>query len=73
MPEESPIHVFLSSDENYVPHLAVAVASIVDNAAQEDRVSFHILACGFSADTRRELSRIAARRDFPVRFVETRP
>lgn len=73
MHEESPIHVFLSSDENYVPHLAVAVASIVDNAAQEDRVSFHVLACGFSADTRRELSRIASRRDFPVSFVETRP
>lgn len=73
MHEESPIHVFLSSDENYAPHLAVTLASIVGNAAQEDRVSFHVLACGLSAGTRREISRIAALRDFPVHFVETRP
>lgn len=73
MPEESPIHVFLSSDENYAPHLAVTAASIVGNAALEDRVSFHVLACGLSAGTRQELARIAARRGFPVHFVETRP
>jgi lipopolysaccharide biosynthesis glycosyltransferase len=73
MVENTPIQVFLSSDEGYAPHLGTAVASIVKNAAPLDRLSFRILDCGLSRETREALSRIAGRRGFSVRFIEPLP
>jgi lipopolysaccharide biosynthesis glycosyltransferase len=70
MSEKGPIQVFFSSDENYAPHLATAIASVVSNAAPEDRVSFHILSCDLSPGTRQGFYGLAGEKGFPVHFLE---
>lgn len=73
MVDDKPMQIFFSSDGNYAPHLAAAVASIVENAEPDDRLSFQILDCGLSSGARGAISEIAGRRGFPVRFIEPLP
>ena len=70
MPEERPIHVFLSSDENYAPHLAAAVVSILRNANPDDRLAFHVLSTGITETSRERLARLAEGQGATLRFIE---
>lgn len=70
MPEERPIHVFLSSDENYAPHLAAAVVSILRNANPDDRLAFHVLSTGITETSRERLARLAEDQGATLRFIE---
>ncbi|MEC3908044.1 glycosyltransferase family 8 protein [Tamlana sp. 2201CG12-4] len=42
------IHIALSSDENYVPFLATAIISAIENNANELKLRFHIISVGIS-------------------------
>ncbi len=70
MPEESPIHVFLSSDESYAPHLAVTVVSILRNANPDDRFTFHVLSRGITETSRERLVRLAEGQGAALFFIE---
>ncbi|OBQ54102.1 glycosyltransferase family 8 protein [Tamlana sp. s12] len=49
------IHVALSSDENYVPFLATAIISIIENNGEESKLTFHIISVGISLDSQNKL------------------
>jgi lipopolysaccharide biosynthesis glycosyltransferase len=42
------INIILSSDENYAPHLATAMVSVVANCSRPQDIYFHVLDCGLS-------------------------
>ncbi len=54
------IHVALSSDENYVPFLATAIISIVENNTIESKLIFHIISVGISQGSQQKLQEMIA-------------
>lgn len=73
MTKASPIHLFFSSDENYVPHLAASLVSALDSAAPDDRLAFHLLSLGISETSRKTLSGLAEKRGASLEFIEVSP
>ncbi|WP_142786033.1 glycosyltransferase family 8 protein [Changchengzhania lutea] len=49
------IHIALSSDENYVPYLATAIISIIENNTGEANLRFHIISVGISLSSQQKL------------------
>ena len=45
------LHIFISCDENYAPHLATTIMSILDNCQKPEALSFIIGDGGLSSDT----------------------
>ena len=70
MTEEGRIDIFLSSDENYAPHLAVAVVSILRNANPDDRIAFHVASRGITETSRGRLACLAESRGATLRFID---
>ena len=49
------IHIALSSDENYVPFLATAIISIIENNAGVSNLRFHIISVGISLSSQQKI------------------
>jgi lipopolysaccharide biosynthesis glycosyltransferase len=73
MAEKGPIQVFFSSDENYVPHLAAAMVSIMGSANPQDRIAFHVLGRGLSGTSRARLSGLVEGKGGTLRFLGVTP
>ena len=49
------INIILASDDNYAPHLATAMTSVMANCRRPSDLSFHILNCGLSEASREKI------------------
>lgn len=49
------LHVALSSDENYVPFLATAIISIIENNVDSLSLKFHIISVGISQSSQQKI------------------
>ena len=67
-----PIHVCLSCDDAYTQHCGVTIASILVNAAPEDRLVFHVLDGGISETNKKNFEKLQAIRSFELQFVRIR-
>lgn len=56
------VEVFFSVDENYVPFLAVAIHSLIENLSPKRRVNIHILNSGLSENSIKRLQKFASDR-----------
>lgn len=64
-----PIHICLSSDDNYAQHLGVTIASILANNTSEDQLFFHILDGGISRENRFRLESLRSLSAFGIEFL----
>lgn len=65
---EDTIKVCLSSDDNYVQHLGVTIASILKNKNNEDKISFLILDGGISDENKEKIKALRSIADFEISF-----
>ena len=57
MKKKETIHIFFACDANYIPHLAVALKSIMDNCNKNNTYRFYVLECGLNTIYKSELER----------------
>lgn len=67
------INVCLCCDDNYAPQAGVVVASILANAKPDDRLHFHIIDDGISAENRRYILALREIRECCFSFVSVDP
>ena len=67
MSKEIPI--FFSADDNYIPYLDVAIASLIENASKEYRYRIIVLNTGLRPENM-ELVKRNERPGFAIRFME---
>ena len=65
------IPIFFSVDDRYIPYLAVAVASIRENASEKYDYRLHVLHVGVSRKNRSRIASLAGER-FTVEFSDVR-
>lgn len=63
------IKICFCSDNNYAAHMAVSMASILKNAAEEDKLFFYILDGGISADKKEKIAKLNKIKNFYIRYV----
>ena len=54
---KNEIPIFFSTDDNYVPFLAVSIKSLLDNASREYFYNIHILTDGITEENKNELQK----------------
>ncbi len=52
------IHIAFASDENYVPHLAAVIASILTNAEKEDDFHIYVLDGGIQPESQQKIKQL---------------
>lgn len=62
--------IFFASDNNYAQHLVVAIASILENSAQEDFFNFYILDSNISEENKNIIKNLSSIKDFYIEFIE---
>ena len=55
---EKDINICLSTDDNYIHHTAVVVASILSNAKNRDSYHFYILSTRLSSENKKKLNKV---------------
>lgn len=68
MPED--IHICLVSDNKYMIHTAVVIASVLANSNKRDSYHFYILASGITEKNKRRLLKLKKIRDFEISYPE---
>lgn len=63
------LHIFISCDENYAPHLATTIMSIIDNCQKPEQLSFIIGDGGLSNDTLGRLKEMILPYRCEIRFT----
>lgn len=69
MQKNNSINICLSSDNNYIQHLAVTIASILKNKAEDDSFSFIILDGGITDENKEKIIALKSICDFDIEFV----
>lgn len=68
--EHNRLAIALASDDDYCRYLAVTMASILKNAAQEDILDFYILDAGISPANKKRLTALQRIKKFSIDFVK---
>lgn len=63
------IPICLASDQNYVQHLCVTMASILVNAKESDTIRFYILEQGFQDKDKIAIERLRSIRSFEIYYI----
>lgn len=63
------INICFSSDNNYVQHLCVAIASILKNAGKDDDLSFFIFDGGINDDNKNNILKLKTIKEFNVEYI----
>ena len=58
-PTKEPIRIVFASDDNYLPHLATAITSIVENSNKDDKFDFYLLESSVSKENKTKLKSYA--------------
>ncbi len=64
------INICLATDDNYAPHAAALVASIMENKADDDRLAFYILSDRISERNKGFFRKMRERWGFEMEFIE---
>ncbi|EMF1281380.1 glycosyltransferase, partial [Campylobacter coli] len=68
--KESTIHIFFSSNNNYIQHLCVAIASILKNSSRLDNFHFYILDGGIDEKNKKNILYLRTIKDFEIEFIK---
>ncbi|HFU2807137.1 TPA: glycosyltransferase [Campylobacter coli] len=68
--QESIMHIFFASDDNYVQHLCVAIASILVNSIELDYFNFYVLDGGISTKNKENINTLKGLKDFKIEFIK---
>jgi lipopolysaccharide biosynthesis glycosyltransferase len=63
------IHIFFSSDEVYMQHLAVSIASILCTANKDDGFCFYILDGGISEKSKEKINKLKRIKSFEIEYI----
>ena len=66
---QNTINICLCSDNNYIQHLAVTIASILKNKAENDKFDFIILDGGITEENKEKIIALKSICDFDIEFV----
>ena len=64
------INVCLAFDDNYAKYAGVVIASILSNAAPEDKLHFYLLDGGVSVENREKILKLKNLHDCEIDFIE---
>lgn len=67
------LNICFTSDENYVQHLAVAMASILKNSNQAEEFFFWIVDDGIAPESKKKLERLKKIRPFELKYLAVDP
>jgi len=65
----SKIDIFFASDDNFVQHLCVAIASILKSADKDDKFKFYIMTEGLSDENINHIKDLNAIKAFDLEFI----
>lgn len=68
--EAQDIHICLVSDNKYMIHTSVVIASVLSNSKPRDSYHFYILASGITDENKNKLCRLKKIRDFEISYPE---
>lgn len=64
------IDICFTSDENYVQHMAVAIASILKNSDSKDEFHFFVVDDGISDNSKNKIEKLKRIKDFEINYLE---
>ena len=64
------INICLACDENYSKHAGVAIASILANAEEDDKISFFILSDSLNDECKNKILQLKNIKDCEINFIE---
>ena len=65
---QSTINIALASDENFAPHLASLVASILVNSRSDEQFSFYVLDGGIKPESKKKIQSLVSLKPFEIQF-----
>jgi len=69
--DDSTIHIVFGTDENYIPHMGMAMTSILMNSSLEEDIHFHVLAETFPEKQKTKIAGLKTSiRDFRIFVLE---
>lgn len=69
---EKTIPIFFSADDNYVPFLAVAIRSLIDNASKKYNYDIVVLNSGLTDENMKRIKKMEEEK-FNIKFVDVNP
>ncbi len=70
MKSDNKINICLASDDNYIKHACVLMASILSNADADDSLTFYILDGGISEKNRENVQKLKEIKSCTINFIE---
>lgn len=64
------MNIVFSIDDNYAPHTAASILSILDHANKSDNIHFYIILSNASNETKQKLSQIKSKKNFSMSFID---
>ena len=64
------INVCFSCDDNYLPYTGVAIASILYNAKEEDKIRFYILGDGLDEENKNKIYSLTSIKPCEINFIQ---
>lgn len=64
------IKVCFTADDNYAQHMAVSIASILKNAAEEDKIFVYVLDGGVSDEKKDKIARLNRIKEFHIKYIK---
>lgn len=64
------IHIVFSSDEKYVPHMGVAMISILSNASENEVICFHVISDSISPESRQKVLSLGNRNKCEIEIFD---
>ena len=68
--DRDDFNICIACDDNYAPHAAALIASIMENKQEADHPCFYVLSDGITESVRQKLDEMAHRWNFPLHFLE---
>ena len=63
------IPIFFSSDDNYLPYLAVAIKSLIENASRDYNYTIYVLNNGVKQENANKISKMQ-NKNFKIKFID---
>ena len=66
--DRKEIPIFFSTDDNYIPFLAVAIRSIIDNASSDYNYKINVLNTGLKDENKNKIKKLETS-NFEIEFI----
>lgn len=62
------MNICFAADNNYAPYMGTAIASVLKNSLEDEKITFHLIDGGISEENKKKIDSLKEIKDFKIKY-----